>query len=62
MAMTPSEAARFLGVATLTVKAWAEKGLIPVHRSMAGWRYFEEKDLRRLLVKRKREQERWGRK
>lgn len=52
MGMTVSQAARFLGIARQTVLAWEGKGIIHATRTTAGWRYFSEDELRRVLQKR----------
>jgi len=47
-----AEAAEILGVAQNTVRKWAERGDIPMHRNPAnGYRLFLRKDLERFLKK-----------
>jgi len=47
-----AEAAVILGVAQNTVRAWAENGILPVHRNPAnGYRLFRRSDLDKFLKK-----------
>lgn len=47
-----AEAAEFLGVAQNTLRKWAERGDIPMHRNPAnGYRLFRLADLERFLRK-----------
>lgn len=50
--VTVSQAARFLGIARQTVLTWEDKGIIHATRTTAGWRYFDESELRRILKER----------
>lgn len=47
--LTISEAAAMLGVSIGTVRAWADKGLIPHQRLPSGYRRFTEADVARVL-------------
>ncbi len=45
-----AEAAEMLGVAQNTLRKWAERGLIPMHRNPAnGYRLFRREDLEAFL-------------
>lgn len=45
-----AEAAKILGVAQNTLRAWAEEGKIPVHRNPAnGYRLFRREELEKFL-------------
>ncbi len=47
-----AEAAKILGVSQNTLRAWAETGIIPVHRNPAnGYRLFRRTDLDIYLAK-----------
>ncbi|MEZ6081227.1 MAG: helix-turn-helix domain-containing protein, partial [Pirellulaceae bacterium] len=47
-----AEAADLLGVAQNTLRKWAERGEIPMHRNPAnGYRLFKRSDLEKLLKK-----------
>ncbi|WP_321188353.1 helix-turn-helix domain-containing protein [Roseiconus lacunae] len=47
-----AEAAEILGVAQNTLRKWAERGDIPMHRNPAnGYRLFKRSDLNRFLKK-----------
>ena len=47
-----AEAAEILGVAQNTLRKWAERGDIPMHRNPAnGYRLFRRSDLDRFLKK-----------
>lgn len=47
-----AEAAEFLGVAQNTLRKWAERGDIPMHRNPAnGYRLFKRVDLEKFLRK-----------
>ncbi|TWU65661.1 Helix-turn-helix domain protein [Crateriforma conspicua] len=47
-----AEAAEILGVAQNTLRKWAERGDIPMHRNPAnGYRLFKRSDLDRFLKK-----------
>ena len=53
-----AEAAEILGVAQNTLRKWAGRGDIPVHRNPAnGYRLFKRKDLEKFLAKVERPQE-----
>lgn len=43
--LTLSAAARMLGVHPSTVRLWADKGLLPVHRTKGGHRRFKRRDI-----------------
>lgn len=46
-----AEAAKVLGVAQGTVRAWAEAGKIPMHKNPAnGYRLFKKRDLEYFLA------------
>ncbi len=50
--MQTSEAAKYLGVHHNTIRKWAARGAIPMHRNPAnGYRLFKRSDLDRFLVK-----------
>ena len=50
--LTIKEAARFLGVAPNTLRAWGANGKIPMHRNpINGYRLFRIDDLQKLLAK-----------
>ena len=56
-----ADAARMLGVAPNTLRAWAEAGEIPVRRNPAnGYRLFRRADLERFLKKIEKAQVRPG--
>ncbi|UCH35729.1 MAG: MerR family transcriptional regulator [Armatimonadota bacterium] len=42
------DAARALGVSTLTVRRWEAAGLVRSLRDARGWRYFNREDIERL--------------
>jgi excisionase family DNA binding protein len=45
-----AEAAKFLGVAQNTLRKWAERGDVPMHRNPAnGYRLFKRSDLEKFL-------------
>jgi excisionase family DNA binding protein len=45
-----AEAAEFIGVAQNTIRKWAQRGDIPMHRNPAnGYRLFKRSDLERFL-------------
>ncbi|KLU05502.1 transcriptional control [Rhodopirellula islandica] len=47
-----AEAAEILGVAQNTLRKWAERGVIPMHRNPAnGYRLFKRRDLDDFLKK-----------
>jgi excisionase family DNA binding protein len=47
-----AEAADYLGVAQNTIRKWAARGAIPMHRNPAnGYRLFKKADLDRFLKK-----------
>lgn len=47
-----ADAANYLGVAQNTLRKWAERGDIPMHRNPAnGYRLFRRTDLERFLRK-----------
>ena len=47
-----AEAAEYLGVAQNTIRKWAARGELPVHRNQAnGYRLFKREDLKRFLAK-----------
>jgi excisionase family DNA binding protein len=47
-----AEAARILGVSQNTLRAWAEAGVIPMHRNPAnGYRLFRRSDLEKFLAR-----------
>ena len=47
-----AEAAEILGVSQGTIRTWAERGEIPMHRNPAnGYRLFQRSDLDRFLKK-----------
>ncbi len=50
--MQTAEAAEILGVAQNTLRKWAKRGEIPMHRNPAnGYRLFKRRDLERFLQK-----------
>ena len=50
--LTIKEAARFLGVAPNTLRAWGARGKIPMHRNpINDYRLFRINDLQKLLAK-----------
>ena len=47
-----AEAAEYLGVAQNTIRKWAARGELPVHRNPAnGYRLFKREDLKKFLAK-----------
>ena len=47
-----AEAAEYLGVAQNTIRKWAARGELPVHRNPAnGYRLFKREDLKKFLEK-----------
>ena len=47
-----AEAAEYLGVAQNTIRKWAARGDIPMHRNPAnGYRLFKREDLKKFLAK-----------
>jgi excisionase family DNA binding protein len=50
-----SEAAAMLGVSVGTVRAWADKGLIPHQKLPSGYRRFTEGDIAQVLADMNRE-------
>lgn len=47
-----AEAAEILGVSQNTLRKWAERGEIPMHRNPAnGYRLFKQSDLNKFLKK-----------
>ena len=47
-----AEAAEYLGVAQNTIRKWAARGELPVHRNPAnGYRLFKQEDLKKFLEK-----------
>jgi excisionase family DNA binding protein len=47
-----AEAAEFIGVAQNTIRKWAQRGDIPMHRNPAnGYRLFTRRDLEKFLKK-----------
>lgn len=48
--LTPSEAARILGVHADTLKRWADDGKVAYWRTPGGWRRFRREDIEALLV------------
>lgn len=51
--LTPSEAARLLGVSADTVRLIADKGRVPVLRTMSGRRLFRRADIELLAAQRR---------
>lgn len=50
--MHTAEAAEYLGVHHNTIRKWADRGELPVHRNpINGYRLFKRTDLDRLLKK-----------
>ena len=47
--LTISEAAQLLGVHQKTLRAWADKGLVPHVRLPSGYRRFDRADVERLV-------------
>jgi excisionase family DNA binding protein len=45
------DAAKLLGVHVKTVRAWADKGLLPVIKWPNGWRRFRRSDLEEVRVR-----------
>ena len=46
-----AEAAEYLGVAQNTIRKWATRGDLPVHRNPAnGYRLFKQEDLKKFLA------------
>jgi excisionase family DNA binding protein len=52
--MTPSEAARVLGVSADTVRAMSDDGRLPTMRTSGGIRLFYERDVQKLAEARSR--------
>jgi excisionase family DNA binding protein len=47
-----AEAAEYLGVAQNTIRKWAARGELPVHRNPEnGYRLFKQEDLKKFLAK-----------
>lgn len=44
-----TEAARRLGIHPHTLRSWADKGLIPVERTLTGYRRFDPQDIDQLI-------------
>jgi len=49
--LTPAEAARRLSVSPITLRSWADKGLIRVHITLGGHRRYPLSEVERLLAK-----------
>lgn len=47
--LTASEAAALIGVSVATIRGWADRGLLPSHRTVGGHRRFELDELREWL-------------
>ena len=45
-----TEAARRLGIHPHTLRSWADKGLIPVVRTLTGYRRFDPDEIDRVIV------------
>jgi excisionase family DNA binding protein len=45
-----TEAARRLGIHPHTLRAWADKGLVPVVRTLTGYRRFDPEELDRVIA------------
>jgi excisionase family DNA binding protein len=45
-----TEAARRLGIHPHTLRAWADKGLVPVVRTLTGYRRFDPEDIDRVIA------------
>jgi excisionase family DNA binding protein len=45
-----TEAARRLGIHPHTLRAWADRGLIPVERTLTGCRRFDPDDIDRVIA------------
>ena len=45
-----TEAARRLGIHPHTLRAWADKGLIPVVRTLTGYRRFDPNEIDRVIA------------
>ena len=45
-----TEAARRLGIHPHTLRSWADKGLIPVVRTLTGYRRFDPDELDRVMA------------
>ena len=50
--LTASETAATIGVSIATVRAWADRGLLPSFRTVGGHRRFEVRELKRWLAER----------
>jgi excisionase family DNA binding protein len=50
--MTKGEVARVAGVTPVTIRAWADAGLLPVERTSSGIRLFRRDDVLRFLRER----------
>ena len=45
-----SEAARRMGIHPHTLRSWADKGLVPVVRTLTGYRRFDPDDIDRVVA------------
>ena len=45
-----TEAARRLGIHPHTLRSWADKGLVPVVRTLTGYRRFDPDDIDRVIA------------
>jgi excisionase family DNA binding protein len=45
-----TEAARRLGIHPHTLRSWADKGLVPVVRTLTGYRRFDPGDIDRVIA------------
>jgi len=52
MLLTPSEAARVLGVSATAVRLWERLGKLPAQRTQGGYRLFELADVEALARQR----------
>ena len=53
--LTPSEAARRLSVSPITLRSWADKGLIRVHITLGGHRRYPLSEVERMMANTKHE-------
>jgi MerR family transcriptional regulator, repressor of the yfmOP operon len=49
--LTISQAASRLGIHPKTLRAWTDKGLVPHHRLLSGYRRYDPKEIEQLSLK-----------